>query len=108
MEDENLEILLTMLHEEISKNDFGEDNIRIEKLIKSLEDLKVKLPTKDELDIIDKEATYLDIKYDAFNELSCYFGPLHAKIEHEIHANEVNKLRGEMRERRKNKKNERF
>jgi hypothetical protein len=104
MDDENIKIILTILQDEISNNDYGEDNIKIEKLIKLLENLKVKLPNKDELEAIDKEITYLDQKYDVFNELLYYFGPINVKIEHEIHANEVKAIREEMRKKRNKQK----
>jgi hypothetical protein len=97
--EEDLKCLLDILHKE-SKNDYGEDNEKLKKLIGMLETLKTKLPTKEELDDIEKEVNYFDIKYEAFYDLGYYFGPIHAKIARDIHNEYVKKLREEMRKKR--------
>jgi hypothetical protein len=103
MENESFEIIFTMLQSELDKNKYGQDNKMIISLINSLKSIRQTLPSKDELEEIDKEITYLDQKYDAFNELSYYWTPICINIEHQIHDNEVKKLREEMRKKREKK-----
>lgn len=100
MEDENLKNILNILIEASKENDFGEDNKKIQNLYNSLSILQNKLPTNDEIDKLEEEINYLEIKYDIFNELSYYSDPLLVTIKHRIHAEEVKKLREEKRRKR--------
>ncbi len=100
MEDENLKSVLNILIEASKENDFGEDNKKIQNLYNSLSMLQNKLPTNDEIDELEEEINYLEIKYDIFNELSYYTAPLFVAIRRRIHTEEVKKLREENRRKR--------
>lgn len=101
MEDENLKNILNILVEATNENDFGEDNQKIQNLYNLLNILQEKLPTIDEIDKLENEINYLEIKYDIFNELSYYSAPLFVTIKRRIHAKEVEKLREENRRKRR-------
>lgn len=100
MEDENLKNILNILIEATKENDFGEDNQIIQNLRNMLNILQEKMPTIDEIDKLENEINYLEIKYDIFNELSYYSDPLFVTIRRRIHAEEVKKLREENRRKR--------
>jgi len=100
MGDENLKNILNILIEATKENDFGEDNKKIQNLYNSLSILQNKLPTNDEIDKLEEEINYLEIKYDIFNELSYYTPPLFITIKRKIHAEEVKKIREENRRKR--------
>lgn len=100
MELENLKDVLVILNNALKDNDFGEDNQRIKKLHNSLKNFYQELPTIIEMDKLEKEINYLEIKYDIFNELSYYFDPLYIKIKNKIHEIEIKKLREETRKKR--------
>lgn len=100
MEDENLKNILNILIGATKENDFGEDNQRIQNLRNLLNILQEKIPTIDEIDKLENEINYLEIKYDIFNELSYYSDPLFVTIKRRIHAEEVKKLREETRRKR--------
>jgi len=100
MEDENLKNILNILREASKENDFGEDNKKIQNLYNSLSILQNKLPTNDEIDKLEEEINYLEIKYDIFNELSYYTAPLFVTIKRKIHTEEVKKIREENRKKR--------
>lgn len=100
MEDENLINILNILIEATKENDFGEDNQIIQNLRNMLNILQEKMPTIDEIDKLENEINYLEIKYDIFNELSYYSDPLFVTIRRRIHAEEVKKLREENRRKR--------
>ncbi len=100
MEDENLKNILNILIEATKEYDFGEDNQRIKNLRNMLNILQEKMPTIDEIDKLEIEINYLEIKYDIFNELSYYSDPLFVTIKHRIHTEEVKKLREENRRKR--------
>lgn len=100
MKKENLKQLLNLIVYVLKENNFGEDNKKIQNLYTSLSTLQNKLPTIDEIDKLEKEINYLEISYDAFNELSYYSNPLFASIKKKIHAEEVKKIREENRRKR--------
>ena len=100
MEDENLKNIFNILIEDTKENDFGEDNQIIQNLRNMLNILQEKMPTIDEIDKLENELNYLEIKYDIFNELSYYSDPLFVTIRRRIHAEEVKKLREENRRKR--------
>ena len=100
MVDENLKNLLNILVEATKENDFGEDNQRIQNLRNLLNLLQEKIPTIDEIDKLENEINYLEIKYDIFNDLSYYSNPLFGTIKRRIHAEEVKKLREENKRKR--------
>lgn len=100
MESENLKKLLVILTKALENNDFGKDEQKIQYLCNSFKKIQQKLPTTDEIDEIEKEINYLEIKYDIFNELSYYFDPLYIKIKNEIHAAKVKKIKEENRKKK--------
>jgi len=100
MKEEILKKLLNLIENILKENDFGEDNKKIQNLYTSLSTLHEKLPTITELDKLEKEINFLEINYDAFNELSYYSNPLFISIKKKIHTEEVKKIREENRRKR--------
>ena len=100
MEKESLKQLLNLIVNVLKENNFDEDNQKIQNLYMSLSTIQDKLPTITEIDKLEKEINYLEINYDAFNELSYYSNPLFASIKKKIHDEEVKKIREENRRKR--------
>lgn len=100
MEKESLKQLLNFIVNVLKENNFGEDEQRVQNLYTSLSTLQEKIPAIDEIDKLKKEINFLEINYDAFNELSYYSNPLFANIKKKIHDEEVKKIREENRRKR--------
>lgn len=95
MEEQYLENILLILTEALKENNFGEDNKRIQNLCNLMKDLQNKITTNIEIDNLEKEINYLEIKYDIFNDLSYYFDPLCVRVKSKMHNDEVKKIREE-------------
>lgn len=106
--EEKINALLTIIGNALKTEDFGEDKDIIISLYDVLNELHNSLPSKKELDIIEKNINDLEVKYDIFNELSYYFAPLEVKIRNELHKEEVKKIRKANKKRRKEKENGKF
>lgn len=100
MEDENIELLLTILTNALKENDFGDDTQKIIYLCNSLKKIQKAIPTIDELEELKNIEIDLEIKYEIFYEIGNYFDPLYVKIKSTIHKEEVKKLREENRRKR--------
>ena len=100
MEYEDLKKLLTFLTNALEKNDFGEDNQKIQYFCDELEKIKSNLPTIDKLEELKKIEIDLEVKYEVFYELDNYFSPIYIGIKRRIHKEKVDKLREENRRKR--------
>ena len=70
MEIENLNNLLIILKNVLEKNNFDEDEQKIQFLCNSLKNIRQEIPDIAQLEELKKVVNYLEIKYDEFNELS--------------------------------------
>ena len=101
MDFENLINLLKILTTALEKNNFEEDDKqKIQYLSIELGKIKNQIPSYSKLEELRKIVTDLEVKYDDFNDLSYYFNPLYVTIRHNIHAEEVKKLREENKRKR--------
>ena len=100
MEDENIELLLTILSNALKENDFGNDTQKIIFLCNSLKKIQKAIPAIDELEELKNIEIDLEIKHEVFYEIGIYFDPLYVKIKNTIHKEEVKKLREENRRKR--------
>lgn len=103
MTEQNLKNVLMILTNAVKENNFGEDQQKIQNLCDSLKKLQNELPTTAEIDRLEKEINYFEIKYDVFNELSYYFDSLYGEVKCRIHSEEVKKIREENRKKRERK-----
>lgn len=99
MDFENLKCLLNILSNALEKEDFGEDEQKIQYFYDELEKLENELPTSEKLEELQKIEIDLEIKYENFYELNYYFDPFYIKMKKTIHENEVKKLREENKKR---------
>lgn len=100
MEDENLMNLLTFLANVLEKNNFGTDEQRVQLLYNSLRSIQQEIPSIIEIEELNGEVNYLEIKYDEFNDLSYYFNPLYIRIKNKIHEEDVKRIREDNRRKR--------
>ena len=100
MEIENLNNLLITLKNVLEKNNFDEDEPKIQFLCNSLKNIRQEIPDIAQLEELKKVVNYLEVKYDEFNELSYYFNPLYIKIKNKIHDETVKKIREKNRRKR--------
>ena len=87
--------MLDVLIQVLEKNDFGEDQQKIQYLSSELEKIENQIPTSNKLEELQKIVTDLEVKYDDFTDLAYYFNPLYVKIKNTIHEEEVKKIREE-------------
>ena len=100
MEFIGLEKLIMILTQALKKNDFKEDEQKINYFCCELEKLKRDLPTIEKLEELQKIEVDLEVKYEEFYEIANYFDPLYVKIKKKIHEEEVKKIRQENRRKR--------
>lgn len=102
MKEINLEKLLNILESTTKESVSEEDYQKVHYVCEILKNVRINLPTMIELDKLQKEIVYLEEKYDLFNELSYYFGPLYVNIKQKIHDEYVKKLREDNRRKKHN------
>ena len=100
MNSENLTDLLKILTTALEDNECKEDEQKIQYFCNELKKIKTNLPTIEKLEELQKIEVDLEVKYDRFNELSYYFGPLYIKIKNKIHDENIKKLREKAKRKR--------
>lgn len=99
---QELNDIISFLEKIMKEYDFEEDNKKIELFFQKINDIKNKIPTKEELEEIERLEVELETRYDILNELSNYFDPIHVKIKRMIHDEYVKKLRETNRKKKGN------
>ena len=103
MKNNNSIQILDCLIDCLEKNNINEDKQKIKYLSNELKKIKKQLPTYSKLEEIEKIIIDLEVKYEAFYELSNYFDPLYVEIKKTIHDKEVKQMREENRRKREKK-----
>ena len=98
--DDDINKVVNILNESLDKDNVKEDKKIIESIIKVFNNKKYDNKNIEE---IEKEVNYLEVKYDEFNDLSYYVKPLLIKIKDKLHKEKVKELRNKNREKRGNK-----
>lgn len=101
--EKNVDELLNVLNESLSRNNTRYDIEIINHVISGLIKLKNRSINETELENIEKDIIFLETKYDEFNELSNYFDPIYISTKNEFHAEKVNEIRKENRKKREGK-----